>query len=87
MDYELIDLNAMKYRKICCPYCGKHKHIEINNAFEDEYEEKVVEYICNNCDEIFVLSIEDRTYEEGSIDEDEWHELTEDHKCMLGIDE
>ncbi|WP_321993470.1 hypothetical protein [Clostridium butyricum] len=87
MSQEIIDLNSMKYRKVYCPYCGAYRNVDINNIFEDEYEEKIVEYICNNCDDVFTLAKEEEIYEAGTIDEDKWHDLTDDHKCMLGINE
>ncbi|WP_058953066.1 hypothetical protein [Clostridium tyrobutyricum] len=83
MSQKIIDLNAMKYRDVCCPNCERCNYIEINNIIQDEYGEMVNEYICNKCDEIFTLNEEDTIYEEGAFDEERWHDLTEDMKFML----
>lgn len=80
---EIIDLKAKMYRKIKYPFCNSGK-VDVNVEFEDEEGEIEWEYICKSCDELFILDYDYKHYEEGSCDEEEWKELDEERKYLIG---
>lgn len=87
MEQIIMDMDAMKYRKVECPNCGNTDFIELEGQEQDDFGNSVPVYCCRNCDDCFNLEEEDIKYEEGSYDEDKWEELTDEMKVMMGLEE
>ena len=86
MKQDIIDLVAKKYKTVRCPLCGRNYRIELNRVYKNDFNEDTWEYLCQYCDYIFELEKEDKVYKEGSSGEEEWKDLTEEMKYMIGID-
>ena len=86
MEKIIMDMDAMKYRKVECPTCGNTEFIEFEYREQDDFGNNIPVYYCRSCDDYFNLSEDDTIYEEGSYDEDKWEELTDEMKVMMGLE-